>query len=1001
MMKNTKRYLSVVIAALIAVTSLLALSSCGHEHEYDPVVTKPTCTERGYTKYVCSCGESYIDENTYVDAKHDLVEHAAKQPNCKESGHEAYVTCKNCEYTTYKEIASTGDHYYDESIVKIPTSKKNGKAIYTCDGCGDSYEREITLADIKLPDIMGTVASIIGDGYYSIDLGDGFNLICLREVKDTLDSESFPYFEATKSFYAIKLPKAYIDIKDNYIKSEFTLEVGIAHVAYDEEDNPDEITLVEFESKSTHSLVIDGDKISTKFESGEETDEYEATVHELIVFLASKIVGQDIEYDTALEVYAVLQQLECFVPVFETISEKLSAPIEPGSEPDISVIINLLTALGSKVVEVTEDGEDTVYTLKLENLSEYVTYLKTATVADIIDDCFGEGLTASISEFIVGLPALTVKQIADAAIEVSEAYGLNVDEFYALVNGAVYLYANYELDIASEIDKRNEYTLAKLIAELMGAPEANLDDIAKGYADKLSAIVTLVTSSTVDELFGMFMAKPEADDKVEDIDESLEEDDEPMLITDMLSGVVAMLGDTVSVQVKVDKAGNVKNAEFSIAENANGSYIVNSDGSVTASLGIYGYVINYSSKDGVYTVIAKNGDTEILNGELTVNSEGCAFDGKLTVNGIEADLTASYTFDGKLDVLLAYAAGNDNIKVSLKYDEENFDVVVESNEKKMFELYADMLEGALVKLKIDVHANLESNETEDSNENSAEQDSYSHIISLTYTANDDGTYSLKFESPVDEVVVDINLNLATGTINLSGKQYGKNLFVCEIVVTEEEISMGMTMYLTEEDADGNKVPATSRIDISLTAEEFKYVIRYNNLYDILNMQVKFEDGKITSATVRVEDIAYDDEGNKTGYYDLVKLTYTTEGDKGNLVFEYYKTIKIVAELTMSENGVKIDASVVKYVAKLDEDGKPTEEYDEVLVFDGEIGVVTKSEDGTHSLTLSADVKKILSEKEDEEVIIDNELFEKFPIPVIKKLLLIFNGEITFTYVEAE
>ena len=37
-----------------------------HKHNYDAVVTAPTCTEKGYTTHTCSCGDSYVE--TYVDA---------------------------------------------------------------------------------------------------------------------------------------------------------------------------------------------------------------------------------------------------------------------------------------------------------------------------------------------------------------------------------------------------------------------------------------------------------------------------------------------------------------------------------------------------------------------------------------------------------------------------------------------------------------------------------------------------------------------------------------------------------------------------------------------------------------------------------------------------------------------------------------------------------------------------------------------------------------------
>ena len=37
-------------------------------HKFVPTVIAPTCNEKGYTVYNCGCGDSYIDETSYVDA---------------------------------------------------------------------------------------------------------------------------------------------------------------------------------------------------------------------------------------------------------------------------------------------------------------------------------------------------------------------------------------------------------------------------------------------------------------------------------------------------------------------------------------------------------------------------------------------------------------------------------------------------------------------------------------------------------------------------------------------------------------------------------------------------------------------------------------------------------------------------------------------------------------------------------------------------------------------
>ncbi|MDY4254418.1 MAG: InlB B-repeat-containing protein, partial [Oscillospiraceae bacterium] len=73
-------------------------------------VKEATCTKEGYTgDYKCTaCGE--ITEKGTVTAKkdHDLIRHEAKTATCTEKGWDAYVTCANCDYTTYVEIPAKG-----------------------------------------------------------------------------------------------------------------------------------------------------------------------------------------------------------------------------------------------------------------------------------------------------------------------------------------------------------------------------------------------------------------------------------------------------------------------------------------------------------------------------------------------------------------------------------------------------------------------------------------------------------------------------------------------------------------------------------------------------------------------------------------------------------------------------------------------------------------------------------------------------------------------------
>lgn len=144
-------------------------------HTYVPVITPPTCTERGYTTHACSCGASYVD--TYVDALgHSWDEGKATPPTCVDAGittftctrcEDSYVDtyadalghdfsewteteaatctekgaerrdCSRCEHYETREVEALGHNYKD--TVTTPTCTEQGYTTHTCTRCEDSY----------------------------------------------------------------------------------------------------------------------------------------------------------------------------------------------------------------------------------------------------------------------------------------------------------------------------------------------------------------------------------------------------------------------------------------------------------------------------------------------------------------------------------------------------------------------------------------------------------------------------------------------------------------------------------------------------------------------------------------------------------------------------------------------------------------------------------------------------------------------------------------------
>ena len=152
-----------------------------HEHNYKSTVTKPTCTEKGYTTHTCSCGDSYVDSykdalgHLYIFGKcircgekednsdthtHDYKSRVV-EPTCTEGGYTLWECECGKSYKTlhtkalgheYKDglcircgakDPNAHTHKYVETVTK-PTCTEKSYTTYTCSVCGDSYKGSYT-----------------------------------------------------------------------------------------------------------------------------------------------------------------------------------------------------------------------------------------------------------------------------------------------------------------------------------------------------------------------------------------------------------------------------------------------------------------------------------------------------------------------------------------------------------------------------------------------------------------------------------------------------------------------------------------------------------------------------------------------------------------------------------------------------------------------------------------------------------------------------------------
>jgi uncharacterized protein YkwD len=139
-------------------TDKLIPASHDHTHSYTDKVVSPTCTEKGYTKHSCSCGDSYTD--SYTDPLGHDFKVTTVDPTTNSKGYDLHQ-CRRCNYSykdnyTDKLPAPTEPpatsptepkptehtHSYTKSVVD-PTCTEKGYTLHTC-SCGDSYKNTYT-----------------------------------------------------------------------------------------------------------------------------------------------------------------------------------------------------------------------------------------------------------------------------------------------------------------------------------------------------------------------------------------------------------------------------------------------------------------------------------------------------------------------------------------------------------------------------------------------------------------------------------------------------------------------------------------------------------------------------------------------------------------------------------------------------------------------------------------------------------------------------------------
>ena len=171
--------------------------TCAHTFEQTEVLTAPTCEESGEATFRCAkCGE---EENRELPALgHDYRATQTVAPTCTEQGYTVYV-CSHDETHTYNAdyTDAIGHDYQFIEYTVAPTCETAGTALYRCSRCQAEESRD---ADALGHDYIETV---IPATYYS----EGYTLhVCRHDPSHTYKDNFTPIVDdPTAPFLTVTL----------------------------------------------------------------------------------------------------------------------------------------------------------------------------------------------------------------------------------------------------------------------------------------------------------------------------------------------------------------------------------------------------------------------------------------------------------------------------------------------------------------------------------------------------------------------------------------------------------------------------------------------------------------------------------------------------------------------------------------------------------------------------------------------------------------------------
>ena len=494
-----KSLLTRVLLLVMIVACLMAVTSCKlfnklHKHSYNQSTVAPTCTEPGKTVYTCSCGDSYSEDNGNAALGHDMKSKKGNPPTCIAEGFGDYEECTRCGHNTKVAEPATG-HYYSITDITYPTLTESGSRTMKCVACNDSFTTVISATGISLPSGSDLIYAIVGELSFHAELDEN------SYIANSTETSNLVVENGSKYFTRFSVGEVDFTSNNGSIEGYAKVVFHTADVVLDGSVDPDSVTPGAYDDTISIYVYVNDNYISFEAVSntGESmSEEIDLTKAVYTILLSRFGVGEE-EFDKTL--YALVQFGEVSDDILKIYGAFANMPGFETTDEYNAALEAIAALVSSEILVATKDANgNTTYKTNLAVLEEYVDLIDGKTVSQFIDFTYGEGAAENLRSFAVNIPYMTLKEIANFAIEYAENYGADVDAVFSFVDLLIYASTGESVNVKYLIDTSLDMTIAEVMVAADGeGMDANA--LAEEISSSIATVIDTLYPFNFDQLY--------------------------------------------------------------------------------------------------------------------------------------------------------------------------------------------------------------------------------------------------------------------------------------------------------------------------------------------------------------------------------------------------------------------------------------------------------------------------------------------------------------------